>query len=115
MSFEKIMLIISLISFLGILVLVLRKIPLLSGLPETVSGDGLFFKLKNVMKGAPVFRSFSFEIILHKTLSQLRVWSLKADNKTFNLLKNLREKNYKKKLENENYWEEVKNSTKEEK
>lgn len=113
MSFEIIMLIVFILSLLGIIIFILRKIPILVNLSETInkpSGDNSFLKLKNRFQNTFNLNSFSFEIFLHKIISQIRILSLKTDSKTFNWLQKLREKSQKKKLENGNYWEELKNS-----
>jgi len=110
MSSEKISLIILIFSFLGLIILILRKMPILVSLPkneEVVLGTGFFSKIKSF----PVFKSFSFEVFLQRIISRIRVLSLKTDHKTFHWLKKLREKNQKDKLENGSYWEQIKNST----
>jgi hypothetical protein len=112
MSSEKISLIILILSFLGLAVFIYRKIPALASLQlsEEVSSPGIFSRVSALLKKLPWFKDFSKEILLHKIISKIRIVTLKADHKTFNWLKSLREKNQKDKLENENYWEEIKNS-----
>ena len=112
MSFETISLIILTFSFLGQAVLVYRKIPALANLPADMAAaeNGFFLKIKNRIKNIPVLKNFSPEVFLQKIISQARVWSLKADHKTANWLKTLRQKTQKKKLENDSYWQEIKNS-----
>ncbi|MFH1036459.1 MAG: hypothetical protein V1756_00100 [Patescibacteria group bacterium] len=110
MSFEMISLIISISSLFCLLFFILRKLSVLSELQTDageIAGGKPLFGLKNI----PGLKSFSLDLFLQKIISQMRILTLKADSKTFNWLKNLREKNQKKKLENENYWEEIKNST----
>ena len=69
--------------------------------------------MKERLKKLNPFRNFSYEIFLQKILTKIRILSLRTDNKTFNWLQKLREKNQKKKIEKEdNYWEEVKKEIK---
>jgi len=110
MNSETIILAILLFSFLGLIILIFRKIPILVNLPA-VAGEGFISKIKSRIKESPGFKNFSFEIFLQKIISQIRVLSLKTDHKTFSWLQKLREKTQKKKLEDGKYWEEIKNST----
>src|SRR4030042_2848074 len=115
MSSEKISLIILLFSFLGMAVLCSRKISALSILPaesQGLSGKELVSGIKSRIKTVPGLRSFSFEILLQKIISQIRILSLKTDHQTFAWLQKLREKNQqKKRLQDDNYWEELKKTT----
>jgi len=117
MSFEIISLVVLVFSFLGLAIFVYRKIPFLVNLPakNLAAGSGFFLKIKNRIKGIPVLKYFSFEVFLQKIVSQVRVLSLKADRKTANWLKTLRQKTQKKKLENGSYWQEIKKTKDEEK
>jgi hypothetical protein len=101
------------LSFSGLVILVLRKVPLLTELSKNAESlqEGDISKLKNFTG----LKSFSWDFFLQKAISRIRVLSLKTDTKTFNWLKNLRERNQKEKLGNENYWEEIKKSTEDEK
>jgi hypothetical protein len=112
MSFETINLIILIVSFLGLVIFIYRKIPAMANLPigNTSAENGFFLKIKNKAKNLPGVKSFSTEVFLQKIISQARVLSLKADHKTANWLKTLRQKTQKKKLENGDYWQEIKNS-----
>ena len=115
MNFELAALIILFGSLLGMGAIIVRKIPVLVGLPEVIkkpSGEPFWLKLNRKIKNIPGFKSFSYEIFLQKLLSKIRILSLKTDNKTFNWLQKLREKSKRKKIkENDNYWEELKKST----
>lgn len=115
---ETIAQIILFISFVGIAVIIVRKIPVLAKLPMQKPSvpepypNSWSEKLIRKIKNFPGLKSFSLEIFLQKILSKIRILSLKADSKTFNLLQKLREKTQKKKnLENDDYWKELKNST----
>ena len=112
MNFETISLAILIISFLSLVIFAYRKIPVLIKLPSggDVAGSGFLLKVKNRIKNIPALKNFSPEIFLQKIVSQARVLSLKADHKTANWLKTLRQKTQKKKLENGSYWQEIKNS-----
>jgi hypothetical protein len=113
MSLEVIVLIILLSSFLGLVFFISKKIPVLANLEITpvLGAQGSFLSgVKGRIKGLPVLKSFSLDIFLQKIISQIRVLSLKADHKTANWLKMLRQKTQKKKLDDESYWEEIKKS-----
>jgi len=102
-------------SLIGIGVMVFRKIPILLTLPEAaLEKEGLISRLKKEILKLNPFKNFSLEIFLQKTLSKIRILTLKAENKTGSWLQKLREKAQKKKIqENDNYWQEIKKSTKE--
>lgn len=111
---ELIALVVFIGSLIGIVIIVLQKIPVLLELPETsptpFNWKELLIKIKNLLP----LRDFSFEIFLQKILSKIRILTLKTDSKTSNWLQKLRERTQKKKFgENDNYWEKVKKSTKE--
>jgi len=115
MSYESIAIIILAVSFLGMMVIIFRKIPALVELPVLPQKKAcpLFSKLKEKIRVIHPFKSLSSEIFLQKILTKIRIISLKTDNKTFNWLQKLRERTRKKKIgENDNYWEEIKKTTK---
>jgi hypothetical protein len=117
MSYETMATIILFGSLLGMGVILYRKIPQLSDLPETQAEFNLkknLLKLKENIKIFPPFKDFSAEIFLQKLLSKIRVLALKTENKIGNWLQRLREKTKNKKLDDDNYWEELKKSTKNE-
>ena len=113
MNFELIAKIIFTGSTLGLAGIILRKIPALITFPEiTLEEESLSLRLKRKIKEINPLKNFSYEIFLQKTLTKIRILSLKTDNKTFNWLQKLREKNQKKKIEKEDYyWEEIQKST----
>jgi hypothetical protein len=95
-------------SLIGLGIIIFQKLPRLLELPEVAPSSfkwqDLFSKIKNV----PPFRGISFEIILQKVLSRIRVLTLKTDSKTSSWLQRLRERERKKKFgENDNYWKEI--------
>src|SRR4030042_2364858 len=108
---EIIVSIILIVSFSGMLVIFLRKVPVLISLPQKNKSPkkDLFFKLKEKILRIRSFRSFSFESFLEKFLSKIRILTLKTDRKTSCWLQQLRENNRKKKeRENDNYWQDLK-------
>jgi len=110
---EIVSLIIFAVSFTALAVIVFRKIPSLVQLPETVPSQidwqGFFSRVKT----PKIFKDFSFEILLQRILSKVRILTLKTDNKTSGWLQRLREKSQKKKFaEDDDYWEKVRKSTK---
>jgi len=111
---ELIAVIILVCSFIGMGVIIFRKIPVLLTLPEILlQKESFISKLKERLKKLNPFRNFSYEIFLQKILTKVRILSLRTDNKTFNWLQKLREKAQKKKTEKkDNYWEEVKKEIK---
>lgn len=84
--------IIFIISFGGILFILLRKIPVLVELPK--NGGGNFFKeefiLKIEEKIKKIYSLFSKQIILHKVLSWVKCLTLKIETKIDFLLHQIR-------------------------
>ena len=97
------------IGFIGMGVIIFRKIPVLVGLPETgIEKLGIFGKLKNRIKNNGTIKSFSKELLLQKILSKFRVLTLKTDKKTSNLLAKLRQKSIEnRKKFSEDYWKRI--------
>ena len=77
MSFEIISLAILIISFLGLVIFIYRKMPALANLPagNVAAENGFFLKIKNRIKNIPALKNFYPEVFLHKLISQARVWS----------------------------------------
>lgn len=99
------------ISLAGLLLILLRKIPYLTELPEVAAvsnKEKLLTRFKNKIKNLPIFKSFSFEIFLQKIISKFRILTLKTERKTSSWLQRLRERTKRKKLLNDNYWQEMK-------
>jgi len=108
-NYDLIAQIILAVSFLGLGIMFFRKVPLLLVFPEKEEPQkSLSLKLKENISALNPFRNFSYDVFLQKLLTKIRILSLRTDHQTFNLLKKLREKTQKKKLENDNYWDEVK-------
>lgn len=97
-------------SLSGMVSIIFRKTNVLLTLPQVLpQRETPFLELKGRLKKLNFLKHFSSEIFLQKIISKIRILSLKVDNFTFRLLKKLREKYQRKKLEKEdNYWEEVK-------
>lgn len=102
-------------SILGMVAMIFKKIPVLTALSETQSELKweFFAKFKTKIKKVSPFKSISYEIILQRILSYVRILTLKTDHKTFNWLQKLKEKAKMKKFhKNDNYWKEIKNDIK---
>ena len=105
-------------SIFGIGIMIFKKIPVLAEMPEMAEGqkkESLIFKLKEKCKTLPVIRDICSGILLQKTLSKIRVLTLKIETKTGSWLQKLRIKSQTEKTkENDSYWSEVKNEVKSE-
>lgn len=103
-------------SLIGIGVILFKKIPILNELPEIPAKFDLTVKLlriKEKIKNLKCFKSFSFEIILQKILSKIRILTLKLESKIDRYLQKLRKKSLRKKrLGDDNYWQKLKKITK---
>lgn len=98
------------IGFIGMGVIVIKKIPALLELPETeIQRIGIFGKLKHKVKNNGTVKTFSSkELLLQKVLSKFRILTLKTDKKTSNLLAKLRQKSIEnKKKFSEDYWKRI--------
>jgi hypothetical protein len=104
----------AIISLLGLLLILFRKIPVLVELPE-ITADSYIKKLmvnfKNRIKNLSIFKTFSLEIFLQKIISKFRVLTLKTERKTYNWLQKLRERAKRKRMINDNYWQDLKSKT----
>jgi len=100
-------------SFLGMGIIVYRKIPVLVTLPEPkIKKKKLFQKLKDKISKIHPFKNFSLNVFLQKILVKARILSLKLDYKLFNLIKKLRSKDQEKKEKVDDYWERLKKEIK---
>lgn len=109
-NFEIFSLVVCVISFLGLLFFIYKKMPVLVGLPERE-----FLPIKKIredveenLKVSLKQRMHNFEISLQKNLQKSRVFFLKADNKATDLIRKLRERSDKRKIEHEDYWKDLK-------
>lgn len=86
-------------SFIGMVVIVWRKFPVLLEFPEdqSVTQENFLVRLKNGIINTPAVKNFSLTSFLQKILSRIRILVMKLENKTSNLLQKLREKSKKEK------------------
>ncbi len=93
-----------------------KKLPILVEMPQVSEGQkkqNFILKLRDRCKKLPVVRDVCSGIFLQKTLSKIRVLTLKIESKTSSWLQKLRIKTQiEKKKENDGYWSEVKNEVK---
>ena len=122
MKFELILQIILFTSFIGLGVIVLRKIPALGVLPEenfssfSKTKQIIALKFKERIRKLNLLKDLSYEMILEKVLSKTKNISVKFESKMSNLLVEAKENTRQKEVrENDNYWEDLKKSTKEKK
>lgn len=102
---DLIALIILLVSFIGLSVIIRRKIPILVTLVPEVKPK----PLENITEKIRRNGSFSLRRFLEKILSKFRILTLKTENKTSNLLLKLRQKSIQEKNKfAEDYWKRVK-------
>jgi len=103
--FEIIFIIILLGSFIGMGVMLFLKVPILVNLKS--ESPSSLQRIKQ--KGRGIVKSLSKERLLHKLLSQIRVWTLRTENKVTISLSNLREKSKENKARfNSDYWKKLK-------
>ncbi len=97
------------IGFIGMSVIVIKKIPVLNGLSEVdIVKPGVLSKLKHKIKNNGTVKSFSKELLLQKILSKFRILTLRTDKKTSNLLAKLRQKSLEnKKKFSDDYWKRI--------
>ena len=107
---EPIAIIILFIGFMGMSVIVIRKIPVLAELStQEIKRTSTFGKIREKIRNNRVFKSVSKGILLQKILSKIRIFLLRTDNKTSNWLIKLRQKSLKNRSKFSNdYWEKVK-------
>ena len=114
---EQISSAIFLVSLVAALWLVYKKVPALAGLEVTgtqFSWQSFLSKIKKRIPIHKIYFHFNFELFLQKTLSTIRVWTLKLESKTSAWLQHLRERAQEKKKfeENDKYWEDIQKNTK---
>jgi len=98
MSYEIIALAIMIFSFLGMIVMVARKIPVIVELPNNPNFiPGVQFKERLGREARDIFKKRYFEIQLfaQKMLSRIRIFILRLDNKIFDLNLKLKERSKK--------------------
>jgi len=103
--FEITFIIILFIGLIGMSVMLFLKVPALVNLK--LEGPSSIQKIKQ--KGQGIIKSLSRERLLHKLLSQIRVWTLRTENKVTISLSNLREKSKENKVKfSSDYWKKLK-------
>lgn len=118
MNFELIASIILLVSFLGLSVLVLRKVPELKETPEPESffiKKDLRKKIREKTKEVWKENAGTLESMLHKLLSRIRIMSLKVDKKVSGWITKLRNRSLARTKGIDNYWKEITASVKKKK
>jgi len=109
MNFNEIAKIVCFFSFSGMLAIILRKVPVLVSLPAIEEKKNWIFIIKEKIKKINPFKKISYENILQRLIYRVRILSLKTDNKTFQLLQDLKKKALEKKRRlDDNYWAEIK-------
>ena len=101
------------------LVIFYSKVPLLANLPKTSPVfetrrkilTSFFKAIKEKIKNLPFLKDFSFEVLLQKILSKVRIFTLRIENKISSWLESLRtrakKKDSDKKSKDDNYWEKL--------
>lgn len=99
-------------SFIGIITIVVKKMPVLVSLSVTSQEKRVFAfgeNIKDRMKKYPLIGKLSFQNFVQKILSKLRVLTLKIENKTEKYLQLLRERSKKQKQSlDDKYWQKLK-------
>ena len=112
MNFNEIAKIVCFFSFAGMLAIILRKVPVLVSLPavgEKKEKKNWIFPIKERIKKINPLKKISYDAFLQKLIFKFRILILKTDNKTFQLLQDLKKKALEKKRRlDDNYWEEIK-------
>ncbi len=102
-------------SLLGMILLFIRKIPLLAEISEIVENprENFWLRFKNKITNLRFLKFFSFEKFLQKTLYKIKILTLKTENKITAWLQRLKENSQNKKLGDDNYWQKLKKVKKE--
>ena len=105
-------------SLIGMLVIFYMKAPLLANLPKTSpvfetkkKAFTNFLEItKEKIKSLPFLKDFSFEILLQKILSKVKIFTLRIENRISGWLESLRTKAKKNSANNakdDKYWEKL--------
>ena len=113
MNFDIILQLTSIIGFIGIVFFIFKKIDKVKALPEKdciIDNIKSYFKEKTIeLKKYLKEKSGLWENSLHKFLFKIRIVFLKADNKTLELIKKLKQRS-EKRNKVDGYWKEIKTS-----
>jgi hypothetical protein len=118
MNFELIPLIVLIFSFLGLIFLILRKVPELKQMPEP---ELLFLKkdlrkrIKDKTKEVLKENSNTLEGVLHKLLSKIRILSLRVDKRVSDWIIKLRNRSLERTKDLDTYWKGIRSSVKKKK
>ena len=94
-------LVIFIVSLIGMVIIIRRKVPVLLQLSPQEVKTGIFSRLK-------IKAPTSKELFLHKILSRVRILMLKTDNKTTEWMKKLREKSQENNEKfSDSYWDKL--------
>lgn len=104
-------------SLLGMVMMVLRKTPVLEELPPMPRrmGPSFFFLGKKFVRfrKKSLVSSFSLKILLQRFLSKLKILALKIETRTEKYLQKLREESRREKQNlSDNYWQKLKQEKK---
>lgn len=104
------------VGLVGIVSIVLRKIPVMADLPEvTAPALSTAFK-RRARLIAPDWSGFSFEVFLQKSLSKIKIFVLRMEHKINDRLRRIRrkKKENKRDLGDDEYWNELEKEVEEE-
>jgi len=113
MNFNLIALVLLAISFIGMVFMVLKKVP---ELREKTEPDINIFKketrkkIKDKTREILKNNSSSIENVLHKLLSKVRILSLKTDKLVSGWITSLRKRSVERKIGLDSYWKDIKHS-----
>ncbi|MFH1451279.1 MAG: hypothetical protein ABIF89_01555 [bacterium] len=101
-------------SFIGIMVILYRKNPLLISLPARK--EMIAAQIGDRIKDLPFLKSIFSGVLLQRVLSKIRILTLKIENKISLWLTALRLRSLKQKVyQNDNYWQDLKSQPQPEK
>ncbi|MDD4662127.1 MAG: hypothetical protein PHG24_02505 [Candidatus Pacebacteria bacterium] len=115
MNYEIIALVVMIFSFLGMVVIVGRKVPDIITLPNNpnfIPGRDLKEKILRELKDIVKKNYFEIQLFVQKRLYKIRIIILRLDNKIFNLNLKLKEKSRKTKEDIDFELDDIKNRLK---
>jgi len=118
MNFELIPLIVLILSFLGLIFLILKKVPELKQMPEpelSFLKKDLRKRIKDKTKEVLKENSNTLEGVLHKLLSKIRILSLRVDKRVSDWIIKLRNRSLERTKGLDNYWKGIRSSVKKKK
>ena len=102
-------------SSIGLGQMIFRKMPVLSGLPDSIEEkeeQKILTKLKKGIKEKNPLKDVQYEDLLGTVLKKVRILFLKTDNRIFGWTQKLKENSQKKRIrEDGDYWDRIKKST----